>query len=64
VGSELGLTQLELGDLVAAEGRRSEACQWYRRSAAVFGELAAQGAVRSDNHEEANQARRAAAACR
>jgi non-specific serine/threonine protein kinase/serine/threonine-protein kinase len=63
VGSELGLTELELGDLAAAEGRRAEACQWYRRSAAVFGELAAQDAVRSDNHEEAEQARRAAAAC-
>jgi serine/threonine protein kinase/tetratricopeptide (TPR) repeat protein len=64
VGSELGLTELELGDLAAAEGRRLDACQWYRRSAAVFGELAAQGAVRSDNHEEAEKARRAAAACR
>jgi eukaryotic-like serine/threonine-protein kinase len=64
VGSELGLTDLELGDLEATEGRRTEACQWYRRSAAVFGELAAKGAVRSDNHEEAEKARRAAAACR
>ena len=63
VGSELGVTDLELGDLVAANGRRAEACQWYRRSAAVFGELTAQGAVRSDNHEEAERARRAAAAC-
>jgi hypothetical protein len=63
VGSELGITELELGDLAAEEGRRPEACQWYRGSAAVFGELAARGAVRSDNHEEAEKARRAATAC-
>ena len=63
VGSELGITELELGDLAAEDGRRAEACQWYRRSAAVFDELAAQGAVRSDTHEEAEKARRAAAAC-
>jgi hypothetical protein len=63
VGTELGITELELGDLASEEERRAEACQWYRRSAAVYGDLAAQGAVRSDNHEEADQARRAAAAC-
>ncbi len=63
VGSDLGITDLELGDLAAEGGRRAESCQWYRRSAAVFGELAARGAVRSDNHEEADKARRAAAAC-
>ena len=63
VGSELGITELELGDLAAEEGRRAEACQWYRRSAAVYGELAARDAVLSDNHEEAEKARRAAAAC-
>ena len=63
VGSELGITDLELGELTAEEGRGAEACQWYRRSAAVFGELAAQGGVRSDNKEEAEKARRAAAAC-
>ena len=63
VGTELGITELELGDQAAEEGRQTDACQWYRRSAAVFGELAAQGAVRSDSHEEAEKARRAAEAC-
>jgi non-specific serine/threonine protein kinase/serine/threonine-protein kinase len=63
VGTELGITELELGDQAAEEGRPADACQWYRRSATVFGELAAQGAVRSDSHEEAEKARRAAAAC-
>jgi tetratricopeptide (TPR) repeat protein/tRNA A-37 threonylcarbamoyl transferase component Bud32 len=63
VGTELGLTELQLGDLAAEERRRAEACQWYRRSAALFGELVAQGALRSDSHEEADKARRAAAAC-
>ena len=63
VGTELGITELELGDLAAEEGRRAEACQWYRRSAALFGELVTQGALRSDSHEEADKARRAAAAC-
>jgi tetratricopeptide (TPR) repeat protein len=63
VASELGVTDLELGDLAAEEGRRADACQWYRRSAAVFGGLTAQGTVRSDNHEEAEKARLAAAAC-
>jgi hypothetical protein len=63
VGSELGITELELGDLAAEEERRTEACQWYRQSAAVLSELAAQGALRSDSYEEADKARRAAAAC-
>ena len=63
-GSELGVTELELGDLAAEGGHAAEACRWYRRSAAVFGELAARGALRSDSHEEAEKARRAAAACR
>jgi hypothetical protein len=63
VGTELGLTELELGDLAAEERRPAEACQWYRRSAALFGELVAQGALRSDSHEEAEKVRRAAAAC-
>jgi hypothetical protein len=63
VGSELGVTALELGDLAAEEGRRAEACRWYRRSGTVFGELSAQGALRSDNHAEAEKARLAAAAC-
>ncbi len=63
VGSELAITELELGDLEAGEGRRAEACQWYRRSAALYGEMIAQGALRSDSHEEAEKARRAAAAC-
>ena len=63
VGSELGITDLELGELTAEEGGRAEACQWYGRSAALFGELVAQGALRSDSHEEAEKARRAAAAC-
>ena len=42
---------------------RAEACQWYHRSAALFVELVAQGALRSDSHEEAEKARRAAEAC-
>ena len=63
VGTELRLTELELGELDAAEGRAAEACQWYRRSAAGFDELVAQGSLRSDAHEDAEQARRAAAAC-
>jgi tetratricopeptide (TPR) repeat protein len=63
VGTELGITELELGDLAAEERRRAEACQWYRRSAGLFGELVAQHALRSDSHEEAAKARRAAAAC-
>jgi non-specific serine/threonine protein kinase/serine/threonine-protein kinase len=62
-GSELGSTDLELGDLEAENGHADEACRWYRQSAAVFDELAARGALRSDSHEEANKARRAAAAC-
>ena len=45
------------------EGRRAEACQWFRRSAAVYGELAARGAVLPNHQEDAESARRAAAAC-
>jgi len=52
-----------MGDLAAEERRRAEACRWYRQSAAVFGELVAQHALLSDSHEEAEKARRAAAAC-
>ncbi|HEX6737527.1 MAG TPA: tetratricopeptide repeat protein, partial [Vicinamibacteria bacterium] len=63
VGAELGITERELGDLAADEGRRGEACQWYRRSAAVYGELVAANALLADNQEEAEKARRAAAAC-
>jgi eukaryotic-like serine/threonine-protein kinase len=61
--SELGSTSLELGDLESESVHAEEACRWYRQSAAVFGELAARGALRSDSHEEAEKARRAAAAC-
>ena len=63
VGSELGVTELELGQLSEEEGRRAEACQWYRRSAAVYGELAARGAVLPNHREDAETARRSAAAC-
>jgi hypothetical protein len=61
--SELGSTELELGDLESEDGHPEEACRWYHQSAAVFGELEARGAQRSDSHQEAEQARRAAAAC-
>ena len=63
-GSELGSTELELGDLESEDGHAEEACRWYRQSAAVFEALAARGALRSDSHGEAEKARRAAAACR
>jgi non-specific serine/threonine protein kinase/serine/threonine-protein kinase len=63
VGTELGITRLELGELAAEQGRGAEACQWYRRSAALFDELLEKGGLRSDSHEEADNARRAAAAC-
>jgi eukaryotic-like serine/threonine-protein kinase len=63
VGSNLGITELELGDLAAEQGRRAEACDWYRRSAAVFGELEARGALLSDSHAEAERARVSAADC-
>ena len=62
-GSELGVTQLALGEVAEEEGRRAEACQWFRRSAAVYGELAARGAVLPNHQEDAESARRAAAAC-
>ena len=64
VGTELGITELELGELADEDGSRAEACQWYRRSAALFGELVARGGLRSDSHEDAEKARRAAAACK
>jgi non-specific serine/threonine protein kinase/serine/threonine-protein kinase len=63
VGTELAITELELGELAAERGHRAEACQWHRRSAALFDELVVGGALRSDSHEEAEKARRAAAAC-
>jgi tetratricopeptide (TPR) repeat protein len=62
-GSELGVTELALGQVAEEEGRRAEACQWFRRSAAVYGELAARGAVLPNHREDAEDARRAAAAC-
>jgi non-specific serine/threonine protein kinase/serine/threonine-protein kinase len=62
-GSELGVTELALGQLAEEEGRQAEACRRYRRSAAVYGELAARGAVLPNHHEDAETARRAAAAC-
>jgi non-specific serine/threonine protein kinase/serine/threonine-protein kinase len=61
--SELGSTELELGDLESEDGHAEEACRWYRQSAAIFDELAARGALRSDSHEEAEEARRAARSC-
>ena len=61
--SELASTELELGDLESESGHADEACRWYRQSAALFEELAARGAQRSDSHQEAEQARRSAAAC-
>jgi len=63
VASELGFTNLELGDFESENGHADEACRWYRQSAAVFEELVARGALLSDSHEEAEKARRAAAAC-
>jgi non-specific serine/threonine protein kinase/serine/threonine-protein kinase len=63
VATELGFTNLELGDLESENGDAEGACRWYRQSAAVFDELASRGALRSDSHEEAEKARRAAAAC-
>jgi non-specific serine/threonine protein kinase/serine/threonine-protein kinase len=60
---ELGSTDLELGNLESESGHAEEACRWYRQSAEVFDDLAARGALRSDSHQEAEQARRAAAAC-
>jgi tetratricopeptide (TPR) repeat protein len=62
-GTELGSLELELGDLEAEAGHPEEACRWYRQSAAVYGELTARGGLRSDSHQEAEKARRAAAAC-
>ena len=62
-GSELGVTQLALGEVAEEEKRHAEACQWFRRSAAVYGELAARGAVLPNHKEDAESARRAAAAC-
>ena len=63
-GPSSGSTELELGDL-RVRGRAAERrpASWYRQSAAVFGELAARGALRSDSHREAEKARRAAGAC-
>ena len=63
-GSELGSTELELGDLESENGHAGEACRWYRQAAAVFDDLTARNALRSDSHEEAAMARRAAGACR
>jgi hypothetical protein len=57
------VTQLALGEVAKEEGRQAEACQWFRRSAAVYGELAAKGAVLPNHREDAESARRAAAAC-
>jgi hypothetical protein len=62
-GSELGSTELELGDLQSEDGHTEDACRWYRKSAAVFAELKARGSLRSDSHQEAEKALRAAAAC-
>ena len=62
-GSELGLTELELGDLESESGHAAEACRWHRQAAATFGDLTARGALRSDTHVEAEKARRAARAC-
>jgi len=62
-GSELGVTELALGEVANEQGQRAEACQWFRRSAAVYGELAARGAVLPNHQEDAESARRAAAAC-
>ena len=53
--SELGSTKLELGDLESESGHAEEACRWYRQSAALFDELAARGALRSDSHVEAGE---------
>jgi tetratricopeptide (TPR) repeat protein/tRNA A-37 threonylcarbamoyl transferase component Bud32 len=61
--SELGSTELELGDLESEAGHNEDACRWYGRSAALFDDLAARGSLRSDSHQEAEKARRAAAAC-
>jgi tetratricopeptide (TPR) repeat protein len=62
-GSELGVTALALGEVSKEEGRQAEACQWFRQSAAVYGELAARDAVLPNHREDAENARRAAAAC-
>ena len=62
-GSELGSTELELGDLESESGHAVEACRWYRQAATLFDDLAARGALRSDSHQEAEQARRSAASC-
>jgi hypothetical protein len=62
-GSELGVTLLGLGEVAKDEGREAEACQWFRKSAAVYGELAARNAVLPNHREDAEDARRAAAAC-
>jgi tetratricopeptide (TPR) repeat protein len=61
--AQLGMTELSLGELEVAEGRRAEACQPYRRSAALYDQLAARDAMPSVHTDEAEQARRAAAAC-
>jgi eukaryotic-like serine/threonine-protein kinase len=63
VGSELGVTELELGELSEEEGRKAEACQWYRGSAALYGDLAARGAILRNHQPEAERARRKAEAC-
>ena len=62
-GSELGQTELGLAELAQDEGRRAEACQWYRRSAATYGELAARGTVLPNHKEDAEAVQREAAAC-
>jgi hypothetical protein len=58
------VTELALGQVAAEDGDRAEACRWYRQSAAVYGELAARGAVLPNHREDAETARRAAESCR
>jgi tetratricopeptide (TPR) repeat protein/tRNA A-37 threonylcarbamoyl transferase component Bud32 len=63
VGSELGVTELELGELSEEEGRPAEACRRYREAAALYGDLAARGAMLRNHEPEAERARRQAEAC-
>jgi eukaryotic-like serine/threonine-protein kinase len=64
VGSELGVTELELGELSEEEGRMAEACRRYRASAALYGDLEARGAMLRNHAPEAERARRKADTCR
>ena len=57
------LRELRAARTLLESGHAEEACRWYRQSAALFDELAARGAQRSDSRQEAEQARRSAAAC-